>query len=262
MIKFTIIVVSLNTKKFFLKTLDSIKKQKFKNYEVIIVDGKSNDGTILEINKIKNKNIKSIIGKDKGIYDAMNKGVRKSLGDWVIFLNSGDLFYNKYILKKISKKIKNKHEILYGDTVVKNQFFNHKIKAKNFTKNTVLMPFCHQSTIVKKNLLIKNKFLLKYKIASDFNFFIKAFNNQHFFYNMNIIVSKVKSNGLSDINRKEVFNENIKIIKENNNHFSLIFKLMIIKNFNLLKDILKNILPRSLIILILKIKYKKYKVKM
>ena len=257
MIKLTIIIVSLNTKNDFLKTLDSIKKQKFKNYEIIIVDGKSNDGTIHEINKIKNKKIKSIIGKDKGIYDAMNKGVRKSLGDWVIFLNSGDLFYNKYVLKKISRKIKNEHEILYGDTVVKNQFFSHKVKAKNFTKDTVLMPFCHQSTIVKKNLFIKNKFSLNYKIASDFNFFIKLFNNQHFFYNMNIVISKVKSNGLSDINRNQVFNENIKIIKENNNYSSLIFKLIVIKNFNLLKDILKNLLPKSLIILILKIKYKK-----
>ena len=83
------------------------------------------------------------------------------------------------------------------------------------------------------------------------------FNNKHFFYNMNIVISKVKSNGLSDINRNQVFNENIKIIKENNNYSSLIFKLIVIKNFNLLKDILKNLLPKSLIILILKIKYKK-----
>ena len=255
MIKFTIIVVSLNTKKDFLKTINSIKKQKFKNYEVIIVDGKSNDGTIEKINKIKDKKIKSIIGKDKGIYDAMNKGISRSLGDWVIFLNSGDLFYDQNVLQKISQKTKDKYEILYGDTVVRNQSFSYKIMAKKFTQVTVLMPFCHQSTAVKKNLLIKNKFSLKYKIASDFNFFIKIFNSKHFFYNMNIIISKVKFNGLSDINRNQVFNENIEIIKKNNYHFSLILKLIILKNFNLLKNILKNILPKSLIILILKIKY-------
>ena len=101
---FSIIVVSLNTKKKFLKTIKSIKKQRFRNYEVMIVDGKSIDGTINEIKKIKNKKIKYIIEKDKGIYDAMNKGVAKSLGDWIIFLNSGDIFYNCDVLKKISLK--------------------------------------------------------------------------------------------------------------------------------------------------------------
>ena len=104
MINYTIIVISLNTKKQFLKTINSIKKKTYRNYEIIIVDGLSNDGTIEEIKKIKKKNVRHIIEKDKGIYDAMNKGIKISNGKWLIFMNSGDNFINKNILKKISKK--------------------------------------------------------------------------------------------------------------------------------------------------------------
>ena len=101
---FSIVIVSLNTKNEFLKTIKSVVKQKYKNYE-IVVDGKSEDGTIDVIKKLKKKkNIKFIIEKDKGIYDAMNKGIKKSSGKWIIFLNSGDIFHDLNVLKKYSKK--------------------------------------------------------------------------------------------------------------------------------------------------------------
>ena len=256
--KISIIVVSLNTKKDFIKTIGSIKKQKFKNYEIIIVDGKSNDGTVEQIKKIKNKNTRYIIEKDKGIYDAMNKGIKISKGNWIIFLNSGDIFYNQNILKKISLKMKEKYDILYGDTLINNNFFNYKVKANNFSKKTILMPFCHQSTVVKKNLLLKFNFLLKYKISSDFDFFIKCFLSGFSFLNLDMIISKISSNGISDIERNQVYSENIKIIKDNNSNFFLILKLLLYKNFNFLKNLIRFVLPNSLILLILKFKYNKF----
>ena len=254
---FSIIVVSLNTKKKFLKTIKSIKKQRFRNYEVMIVDGKSIDGTINEIKKIKNKKIKYIIEKDKGIYDAMNKGVAKSLGDWIIFLNSGDIFYNFDVLKKISlKKIKN-YEILYGNTVINNDYFNYIVKGQNFTETTFLMPFCHQSTLTKRKILLKSPFSLKYKIASDFEFFIKSFKNKTSFHNLNFVISKISSNGLSDKKRNIVYNENIKIINNYNASVLLVIKLMINKILFFLKKLIKFLLIISLNLYILKLKYNK-----
>ena len=70
LIKVSIIVVSLNTKIDFLETIESIKRQTYKNYETIVIDGKSNDGTVDEINKIKDNLSNFIIEKDTGIYDA------------------------------------------------------------------------------------------------------------------------------------------------------------------------------------------------
>ena len=84
---FSIVVISLNTKLDFLATLKSIEKQTCKDYETIVIDGDSDDGTKEEI--LKNKNIisKYIIEKDKGVYDAMNKGVDIAKGNRIIFMN-------------------------------------------------------------------------------------------------------------------------------------------------------------------------------
>lgn len=260
-IKVTIIVVTLNTKKDFIKTIHSIKKQKFKSYEIIIVDGKSIDGTVEEIKKIKNKKIRYIIEKDKGIYDAMNKGIRMSKGNWIIFMNSGDIFYNQNVLKSIFLKKINKHDILYGDTIINNNFFNYRAKAQKFSKKTVLMPFCHQSTVVKKKLLLKSNFLLKYKISSDFDFFIKNFIDGFSFYNLNIIISKISSKGISDIHRNQVYNENINIIRANNNRINLILKILLYKYFNYFKNFIKFVMPNSWILFIIKLKYNKFLIK-
>ena len=257
--KFSVIIVSLNTKKDFLKTINSARKQKYNDYEIIIVDGKSSDGTIKEIKRIKDRRVRSVIEKDNGIYDAMNKGVKKSKGDWIIFLNSGDIFVNKNVFKKISIKEIEKYDILFGNTLVDNKFFIYKVRANSFTKKTIFMPFCHQSTVVRKNLLLNYVFSSKYKISSDFDFFLKCFKKRVRFHNLNITVSKVLSNGLSDRNRNTVFNENIKIIRNNNYDLFLIFKLFINKIFNFIKNLIKFVFPNWLILLILKIKYKSSK---
>tara|TARA_B100001059_G_C17802275_1_gene566922 strand:- start:839 stop:1645 length:807 start_codon:yes stop_codon:yes gene_type:complete len=256
--KVTIIVVSLNTKKDFIKTIHSIKNQRFKNYEIIIVDGKSIDGTVEEIKKIKNKKTRYIIEKDKGIYDAMNKGIRMSKGNWIIFMNSGDIFYNQNVLKNIFLQKINNYDILYGDTLINNNFFNYRVKAQNFSKKTVLMPFCHQSSVVKKKLLLKFNFLLKYRISSDFDFFIKSFMSGFSFYNLNMIISKISSKGISDIERNQVYNENMNIIRANNYKIFLILKIFLYKFLNFFKNLIRFVLPNSLILIILKLKYNKF----
>ena len=255
--KISIIIVSLNTKVDFLKTLKSIKKQTYKNYEIVIVDGVSNDGTIKEIKKLKKKNIKYIIEKDKGIYDAMNKGIKISKGKWLIFMNSGDNFINKNILKKISKKKIGKSDILFGDTIIQNNFFNYNSEAKNFTKGTLLMPFCHQSTLVKRNLLTKFPFDLNYKFSSDFNFFINCYYKNYSFLNLNLKISKVTSGGFSDLNRKKVFKENINIIKKYNHNVKYFTILYVYIWYDFFKNVIKFLLPDNLNAFVLSIKYGK-----
>ena len=101
-IKFSIVVISLNTKNDFKETISSIYKQKYNNFEIIIIDGNSSDGTVLEINKLNKKIKKKVIENDKGIYHAMNKGIKYISGDLTIFLNSGDIFNNKNILNNVN----------------------------------------------------------------------------------------------------------------------------------------------------------------
>ena len=109
----SIVIVSLNTKNDFELSLKSIIKQTYKNYEIIVVDGKSSDGTIDTILKYKKFFKKTIIEKDKGIYHAMNKGINFISSGWTIFLNSGDVFLNKNTLKKISYYLNKKKILMY-----------------------------------------------------------------------------------------------------------------------------------------------------
>ena len=251
----SIIVVSLNTKVDFLKTLKSINKQTYKNYEILVVDGNSSDGTKKEIIKRKKTISKFVIEKDRGIYHAMNKGIKMSSGKWIIFMNSGDLFYKKDTLHNFLSKNINNYDIVYGDTVVKTKYLKYVVKSKPFEYKTFLMPFCHQSVFVKSNILKRKNFSLKYKCSSDFDFFYHCFLSGMKFKKINYIISKVKSDGFADKNRQRVFNENLMIIKKKGNK-SLLYFLYLIKISQYLKDIIRFIFPSFIQELILKKKYK------
>ena len=107
----------------------------------------------------------------------------------------------------------------------------------------------------RRNCMQKTNFSLNYNYSSDFDFFIRCYLKKMFFYNLNLTISVVSSGGLSDINRHNVYNENIKILLEIKKHF-LVFILYKLKIFNFLKDIIKFILPNFVNKMIIKIKYK------
>ena len=254
--KVSIIVVSLNTKNLFLKTITSIINQSFKSKEIIVVDGQSRDGTLLIIKKLEKKITKIIIGKDRGIYDAMNKGIKLASAKWTMFLNSGDIFYKKNTLFNIfKKKVIEQQDIIFGNTIVKNSDLKYFVKGKSFADKTIVMPFCHQSSLVKTYIAKKNNFSLNYKYSSDFNFFIEQFKRKRIFYSLNLVIATVEAKGLSDRNRQKVYNENIKILKKNNCNFTFILNLFLLKLVNYIKDFTKYILPIFLTNWILKLKY-------
>lgn len=257
-LRLSIIVVSLNTKDLFLKTIKSIDSQTYKNYEIIVVDGCSEDGTIDIIKKLKKKFSKVIIEKDKGIYDAMNKGSNISSGEWTMFLNSGDTFCNKKVVSNIFKNPLTKKDIIYGNTLVRYKNIKYLVPCSTFSNKTYLMPFCHQSTIVKTNIIKKNKFSLKYRCSSDFNFFLKCFLRKKIFFNSNLIIATTLAKGLSDNNRQKVYKENIEILKKYNYSFFIISNLWLLRLYNLIKDYFKFILSDFLILLVLRFKYLKY----
>ena len=256
----SIIVVSLNTKIDFLKTLASIKKQTYNNYEIIVIDGDSKDGTKKEILNKKNLISKYIIEKDNGIYHAMNKGIKISSGNWIIFMNSGDIFFNRNVLKDFGSEKFTKFDIIYGDTVVKTNEFMYLVTSNRFNNNTLFMPFCHQSVFVKSKILKEKKFSLNYKFSSDFDFFTDCFLKKRKFKKIKKTISKVKSGGLADIRRQKVYNENIDIIRKkyNSKHYYLLYCLKFIQYF---KDLIKILFPKKIQILILKIKHQKNLVK-
>lgn len=139
----SIIIATNNSEKTINDTLDSIKKQIFKNYEVIVIDKRSTDNTIKIINNRKLK-CRIYIGRDKGIYDAINKGILKSKGSIISILHSNDYYYNKYTLLNVVKSFhENNIDIVYGDLLY--------VKKNN--KNFIIRYW--KSTIFKKNSFMK-----------------------------------------------------------------------------------------------------------
>ena len=111
--KFSIITVCLNPGDDLLQTINSVLEQSFSDFEIIVKDGGSTDGAIQNIPE--DKRIKLIVSKDKGIYDAMNEAISYVSGDYIIFINSGDMLYCNQTLEQIHKEVlSDKADFYYG----------------------------------------------------------------------------------------------------------------------------------------------------
>tara|TARA_B100001093_G_C26693675_1_gene955939 strand:+ start:141 stop:911 length:771 start_codon:yes stop_codon:yes gene_type:complete len=254
----SIVVVSLNTAKKFHKTIQSILNQTTKNYELIIVDGRSIDETKKYIYKFKKKIDKVIIERDKGIYDAMNKGIRKASKEWIYFLNSGDIFFDNNTLKRIIIKLKKKKLIhaVVGNSYVKKGNFKYKSFRKEISHNSVSSSFSHQATFVKTKLMKKELFDLKYKYAADFHFFLKIYKKNYKINYIDNVISINLSDGISDTNKIKVFKEFREISLGLNDTFKkrILYYFIIVYFFS--TNVIKRILPNKLVLYLTKIKNK------
>lgn len=253
-LKITIITVCYNSEKTIKTTLGSVANQTFEKIEHLIIDGKSTDKTISIIKEYPH--VKKIISEpDKGIYDAMNKGIKIASGEWIIFLNSGDIFFDNFVLKKVNKLLMSNVDLLFGDTLINNEFL-YLAKAQKVSKNISNMPFCHQSVLCKSSLLKKKLFNLEYHICSDFDFILNCvLSNKRFKYYPNLI-STVEAGGLSDTRRFKAHFEYFKILTRNSNFKKSYLPFLISFSLLCLKTIIKKILPNYLNKKIIKMKYK------
>lgn len=201
---FTVVTVVFNGVGEVEKTIKSVIDQGFCNYEYVVIDGGSDDGTV-EILKKYSKQISYWVSEsDLGIYDAMNKALLAARGEWIIFLNAGDCFSDDGVLEYLACELRGETvDIVYGDHSV---FYPSTGKLKNKTAGFILdiwkgSVFSHQSVFVRLSYHQRNPFNISNKISADFEFFYKAFNDGVTFKKINKIVSVVSAGGLSDIRR-------------------------------------------------------------
>ena len=197
----TIITVVRNSVSLLEETILSVINQTYKNIEYIIIDGGSNDGTIDIIKKYKDKIRLWISEPDKGIYDAMNKGLDLANGEWINFMNAGDKFFNNSIIELIFKTDHyDQYELIYGDCeyVYANiaDFSIHK-KTKRLRDLWKFMPFCHQSLFMKTNILKKYSFNIN-NISADHEVAYKCYNEKLKFLKLDIIIASYLSGGESE----------------------------------------------------------------
>ena len=208
-VNITIVTVVLNYQNKIVKTIQSVINQNYKDYEYIIVDGKSSDFTRQRINQFRKYIDKIFVKKDESIYEAMNLAIKHSQGEWIFFLNSGDWFCNRNVLNFFSDKIFSS-KIIYGNVIKSYKNFNIVWNGKNFNKDSFIMPFSHQSAFVRTTLLQKNFFKINFKIISDFIFFYDCFLKKIRFQKINKNISVVSTEGISNKNRIKSLLESIR----------------------------------------------------
>ncbi len=175
----SIVTVVFNAQNVLEQTLRSAISQTYTNIELIIVDGGSTDRT-LDIAQKFSQHIGTLISeKDKGIYDAMNKGVQAAKGEWIYFLNAGDSFFDDKALFDIFSKEYGEVELIYGKVQTINEptginyLFGAEATFKSFYNS---FPICHQAAFTRKEAFTRiGLYDLRYKLVADHQWFVRFF---------------------------------------------------------------------------------------
>ena len=196
--KISIVTVCFNCIADLKKTILSIKAQSYKNIEYFVIDGGSTDGTKELLDRYSDVITKYVIEPDKGIYDAMNKGINLCTGDWVSFMNAGDEFADKQVLEHVFEGKEYAHDVkvLYGD--IRLFFPGHGQIRRDYSKysrDEVAIMICHQSSFIDGNIIRRLRYDLKYKIASDINTFYKIYSEGWQFQYLNMDIAKFEAVG-------------------------------------------------------------------
>lgn len=235
----SIITVVYNGEKYLESTIKSVIGQTYDNIEYIIIDGASTDGTLDIIKKYEDKIDYWVSEKDKGIYDAMNKGIDMTNGNWLNFMNAGDTFFDNHVLNKIFTKHDLENiDMIYGNHHVIYPNNTRIVKAgdiKNIWKGS---QFCHQSVFVSVKKHKSNKFNLSNRIGADFEFFYQFYKQKSTYKYIDIIISNYLAGGLSDLKRVDTIVSWWNVIDKDNKK-NLYYILLILKE--ILKDLVKKI---------------------
>jgi len=219
--KISIIISTLNCKKTIKKCLDSCLSQDYPNKEIIVIDGKSEDGTVDILKDYKNENFLFLSEKDKSIYEAWNKALLISKGEWLCFLGADDYWSSDSSLKLLKNEV-NKKSINYAsgkvrviDIGTKKSFLMGS--EWNFNKLDNNITVAHPGSLHHKSLFKKfGLFNEDYKIAGDHEFLIRVGRNiEAVFFDREIIV--MLNSGISNKKSMLAFYESAKALKNNKN---------------------------------------------
>ena len=224
------------------KTLKSVIGQSYSNKEYVVIDGASTDGT----KKIVERYIDSIdffmSEPDNGIYHAMNKAVTVAKGEWIIFMNAGDVFVDNAVLEKVSYSLSATIDVLYGDILTSRNTELVLKEAPSEIKSMHRMPFCHQAVFTRTSLLRSFPFDEKYKMSADFKLYKQLNRENATFRRLPLPITIYDRTGLSNSQRARGLGENIAVIKEIDNwqdRLRLLPRLYFVKNWAAIRHSLK-----------------------
>lgn len=177
--KFTIITVCRNSEKVLPRAMSSLIRQRFKDYEWVVVDGASTDGTLGIIRSFSSAPLVVISEPDRGIYDAMNKGVARAKGDYVFFLNSDDALYDENMLEDVNSWLERnpKTDLLYGSVVNVKADGNWLRGFGHIARHNIIAgSICHQAVFATRMLFTTvGLFDRRFKLSADYDWILRVF---------------------------------------------------------------------------------------
>ncbi|MEN7547904.1 glycosyltransferase family 2 protein [Rapidithrix thailandica] len=243
--KVTVITINYNCGDMLETTIRSVLAQSYPNLEYIVVDGGSTDDSLAIIHKYQDKIDRWVSEPDRGIYDAMNKGVRMASGEWVNFMNAGDWFVDNQTVEKVMALADHQAEMVYGD---------HEVRFDSFTKQKKALPakyiwkhmVCsHQSLFTRSVLLEKHPFSAAYGSAGDYHFIYTQVQNGVVAQQVPVKVASFDSGGVSYTHPVDSYKQILRIVTEKDKslkvylfHYGLIGKQLCIEG-------VKRLLPRD-----------------
>jgi glycosyltransferase involved in cell wall biosynthesis len=224
----SIITVVFNGIYLIEKTIQNVLSQTYNNIEYIIIDGGSTDGTVDVIKKYASHIAFWSSSPDSGIYDAMNKGIDVSTGEYIWFINVGDEIYDTTTLSNIIALGSITVDVYYGRTqliypnglIKKISIPPKKLTWKSLSGGRGCIDICHQSIIIRKNLV--DHYDLLYKFASDHDWMIRALKKSKIIINTQLILSKYALNGFTGKNYLNCWKDRFRIVYK---HYSFLLVL-------------------------------------
>jgi glycosyltransferase involved in cell wall biosynthesis len=206
---FSIIIPTYNSESSLKITLDSILEQTFGDFEIVILDGNSKDTTVLIAESYHDSRIKISSEPDKGVYDAMNKGIQQAKGEWLYFLGSDDYLLSNTVLEEVCSQLQTTtNQVLHGNVLIKGntgwaidgQVYAGKFSFQKLLKSNI----CHQSIFYNTSFIKKHElqYDLKYPISADWDFNIACRERTKFTY-LPLIIAVFNAGGVSSATTSE-----------------------------------------------------------
>lgn len=238
--RYSIITINYNDKEGLIRTIKSVINQTSKDFEYIVIDGGSTDGSVDIIKQNADHINYWVSEKDKGVYNAMNKGIAQAKGDYLVFMNAGDCFHTPDILELMCDYQEDIicGKVFKGNTTIPSGHYKPTITLVDLMRRS--LP--HQAMFIRRELMVKHPYDENYKILSDWKFCIQAlvFDNCTF-RNSDVVVADYDISGISTNSNGLLAKEREIILKE-------LFPQRIIEDYERLTPVDDELLDQSLLL--------------
>jgi glycosyltransferase involved in cell wall biosynthesis len=213
--KISIVTITYNNAAELPATIESVIAQTYPNLEYVVIDGASKDNSVEIIRSYSDRIAYWNSDRDKSRYDAMNKGVAAATGEWLLFMNAGDAFYDCEVVNDMFHQNHDDADLVYGDVLRRypKEGIERLVRAKSADALPLQMPCCHQSVFTRRTLLLAHPFMAQFPISFDHEFMLWAKTSGARFKRLDRVVSIFTKGGASDIERGPGLKEILAIIR-------------------------------------------------